>query len=294
MLASDDRPCPACLATPGLAAGAANGFELLRCRACGTLHTARLPGQEEATEYDEYYGPANLEIPGFVRESLDRVVGGLERYRETNRWLDVGCGAGTMLEAASAGGWDATGTEIAASAVEPLRERGLDVLLGELAELDLAPASFDVVSVLEVVEHLANPGELLRQAAVLLRPGGAIYLTTPHGRGVSARRLGSSWTVVAPPEHLQLFSVKGVRTLVRRAGLSAGSLRTHGVNPHELLRRGGGRAGPTPTQRVQSGYRLNESLSASRRGAVVKRVANSVLDVTRLGDSIKLVAVRNR
>ena len=273
--------------------GEANGFELLRCGRCGTLYTARLPASDEAKEYADYYHAGNLEIPGAIREALDRVVRELDAYRELNRWLDVGCGAGTMLEAAEARGWEATGTEVASSAVQPLRERGLDVRLGELGELGMPERGFDVVTVVEVVEHLADPESLLQDVARLLRPGGAVYLTTPHGRGVSARRLGVGWSVVAPPEHLQLFSANGIRSLVRRTGFVPRSLRTHGVNPAELVRgRRAGASATSPGERVASGYRLNESLTATRRGLAVKRVANAALSLTRLGDSLKLVAAR--
>ena len=68
--------------------------------------------------------------------------------------------------------------------------------------------------------------------------------------------------------------------------------RTDAVNPYELLnalRRG---APQTGTQRVETGYALNESLTSTRRGVAMKATANGVLNVTRLGDTIKISAER--
>ena len=287
------RPCPACDGRSGLPAGSANGFGIVRCAACGTVFTAALPAAADAMDYGGQQS-AGAAIPAFVEERLGRVVAEFEPYRSLNRWLDVGCGAGTLLRAAAGRGWAAVGTEVAPGRAEAVRATGLEVHLGELDELDLDEGGFDVVSLVEVVEHVEAPAALVQSAARLLRPGGAMYLTTPHGRGLSARMLGSGWTVVAPPEHLQLFSVKGIRALLSRAGLDTKRIRTHAVNPHELLgalRRRGGKV-TTSSERKQTGYRLNESLSGNRAGAVAKSLANGTLSALRLGDTLKVTAAR--
>lgn len=274
-------------------AGASGGFDLARCDACRTLFTARLPEGGDAHDYDGYYHEGNLQVPAFVRSRLDEVVGAFEPYRDANRWLDVGCGAGTLLEAVVGRGWEAIGTEVSAGGAEAVRARGFDIRVGELDALALPAEGFDVVSLVEVVEHVPDPRALLADAARLVRPGGAVYVTTPHGRGISARALGARWSVVAPPEHLQLFSVHGMRAVAAAAGLEVVRLQTHAVNPAELvagLRRM--RASVDAGTRVDSGYRLNQALSANPRRAALKRAANAALALSRLGDSIRLVARR--
>lgn len=289
------RPCPACAHAQSRAAGQANGFELVRCASCGTLFTARLPEAAESLDYDAYYHPGNLEVPAFVHARLDELVAGFEEYRSLGRWLDVGCGAGTLLEAVRGRGWEAVGTEVSHGAAEAVRAKGFDVRVGEIAALGLSEQSFDVISLVEVVEHVPDPRGLLAEVEPLLRPGGALYVTTPHGRGVSARVLKAGWSVVAPPEHLQLFSARGLRRAVDGAGFDVARLRTQGTNPGELLgavRRN--RAPVAPGARVESGYKLNESLTGSARGRIVKSLANGLLAATRMGDSLRLVATSPR
>jgi 2-polyprenyl-3-methyl-5-hydroxy-6-metoxy-1,4-benzoquinol methylase len=288
------RPCPACLAQGGWHVGDVEGFAIQRCRRCGTVYTDRLPGDEDAADYAGFYEDGrDVEIPAFVLERLREVVRSLERYRSTGAWLDIGCGSGTLLRAAGQESWAPIGTEVAPAAVKAMRAEGLDARLGFVEQLDLPAGGFDVVSMTEVIEHVPDPDALLHEAVRLLRPGGALYLTTPHGRGISGRLLSARWSIVAPPDHLQLFSTSGMRAALGRAGLRTVAVRTHGANPHELL------AALRPAQRdaaaagrVQSSYQLNEALSTSRRGKLVKTILNGLLDITRLGDALKAVAER--
>jgi SAM-dependent methyltransferase len=291
----ESRPCPACGSTEAELVGESDGFQIAGCRSCRTLFTARLPESGESLDYDDYYHEGNLEVPAFVRKRLDETVAAFDGERQTGRWLDVGCGAGTLMEAVRDRGWAVVGTEVSASAAEAVRAKGLDVRAGELSALGLDDGAFDVVSMVEVVEHVPDPRGLLAQVRPLLRPGGILYVTTPHGRGVSARLLRTGWSIVAPPEHLQLFSLRGLRAALEAAGFEVASARTQAVNPSELLaalKRG--RAPVEASQRVESGYRLNEALSSSSRGAALKSAANAVLSATRLGDSIRLVATNPR
>jgi len=289
------RSCPGCRAVSAESRGKAGGFEIRACSRCGTLFTSQLPAPDDESDYARFYEESRaVEIPGFVLDRLKETVASLERYRsERNRWLDIGCGEGTLLRAVVMGGWKGVGTEVAPAAVEALQGAGLDVVLGETGELDLPEQAFDVVSMVEVIEHVEDVDSLLADAARLLRPGGALYLTTPHGRSLSARVLGIRWSVITPPDHLQLFSVGGLREALARAGLSPVSVATHGINPSELkagLLKGRDRQGTESN--TESSYRLNEALVTRRSGTILKDAANAVLNATRLGNTLKMVAER--
>lgn len=293
------RPCPGCGSRSRCALGAKSGHELLRCRACGTVFVGWLPSPEAACDYDAYYDESNLTVPAFVDRRLDEIVAGLNGYRRTNRWLDIGCGAGALLHASRRAGWEAEGTEISPAAIESLAAQGDAVHLGDVMTLPLAATSYDVVSLVEVLEHVPHPRAMLERAWELLRPGGILYLTTPHGRGISARLLGLRWSVVAPPEHLQLVSLGGLRRALAEVGFERVVLRTRGVNPHELVRvvrllRRAGAGSMGGGERVRTSYQLNAALESSRSGVRLKQVANATLGILRLGDSLSVCAVRPR
>jgi SAM-dependent methyltransferase len=297
--ASVTRTCPACELNRGVCIGEKNSFGILSCRYCGTLYTSRLPEHLGREDYDSYYNESNLTVPEFISRRLDEIVAGFSSYRQNNLLLDLGFGAGSFLQAATRAGWNVRGVELSKTAAEHARKQGMEVFCGELAKACYAEGLFDVVVASELLEHLDDAKSLLREIARVLRPGGLLWATTPHGKGASARLLGVKWSVASPPEHLQMFSLVGMKSMIIGSGFSKVRILSHGLNPFEILhslkndRSVSSHDSQSETKgfdRVDSSYRLNAFLSdrASRR--ILKKMINHVLSVTRLGDSLKIEA----
>lgn len=295
---SKNRHCPACGQRGTQSWGQKNDFQMLSCQTCATLYTATNPDTNPEDNYDAYYSAENLTVPAFINSRLDEIVATFGPYRKNNRLLDVGCGAGSFIEAAARAGWQATGIEVSRKAAEYVTGRGFEVFCGELENAGYPDDHFDVVILSEVLEHVPNPRALLEASARVLRTGGLLWGTTPHGRGISARLLGMRWSTVCPPEHLQLFSVAGIKGLFKDIGLGGIKVATHGTNPFEIihgLRRRGASTGSEPGaandvtfNRVESSYELNEKLSGGLSGRFLKSILNTLLNVARLGDSLKM------
>lgn len=299
----DASVCPACRQAGGRSRGRKNDFHVFSCESCATLFTTGAPGIFQSQDYDAYYTPENLTVPAFISRRLDEIVSTFGSYRRNNRLLDVGFGAGSFLDAAARNNWQAFGVEVSQSAVEYVRERGFEVFCGELEKAAYPDDYFDVVILSEVLEHVPDPRALLEASVSVLRPGGLLWATTPHGRGISARILGLEWSNVCPPDHLQLFSVAGIKGLLSGAGLRRVELATHGTNPFEILHSMRGRMkGAAPGKgspdseggesfnRVESSYQLNEFLSDSPLRRFLKGTLNRMLDAVRMGDSLKIRA----
>ena len=303
--ARDETPaaCPACQALQNFGCGTKNGCELFRCATCRTLYAATtLPGSRQ--DYDGYYHAGNLTVPSFVLDRVGEIVAGFSRYRQENRFLDLGCGAGVLMDAAARAGWEVCGLDVSRKAVEHLRRAGYDVFHGELLEAGYPEGHFDVVAASELLEHVTDPRTIVAEVARILRPGGLFWATTPNGWGLSARLLAKNWSVVAPPEHLQLFTNRGIKSLLSQAGFRRISIATYGVNPIEILhhfRRNSvnehtsetNRSGDgTAFDRVSSSYRINDAMVNNFAGRMVKYSANGFLNLSGLGDSLKIRAVR--
>ncbi|MEA2337550.1 MAG: hypothetical protein QOE82_1557 [Thermoanaerobaculia bacterium] len=274
------RPCPACAAHDPRPFAEKNGYRFVRCGTCATLYT------HDVVEsiYDDYYDASNLDVPAFLAKRIAEIVAGFGR---PGRLLDVGFGAGTFLEAARRAGWQTSGVEVSLPAVEQARARGFDVAHGRLEDAAYPDASFDAVVATEIFEHISDVRPLLRETARILRPGGLLWATTPHGRGLSARIIGGPWSVVSPPEHVQLFSIRGMRTLLRDCGFAKISIAAEGLNPLEIadhLRR----RTTKPFDRVSSSYAINEFLLERPSRRFIKRSLNRLLSALRLGDSLKI------
>jgi 2-polyprenyl-3-methyl-5-hydroxy-6-metoxy-1,4-benzoquinol methylase len=103
--------------------------------------------------------------------------------------LDVGCGIGTFLQQAEREGWRVAGLELSTSVAAFARERNrLDVHASSIeSNTNFPPASFDVITMFAVIEHVANPRVAIEECARLLRPGGSLILQTPAEGGVLRR-----------------------------------------------------------------------------------------------------------
>jgi SAM-dependent methyltransferase len=290
------RACAACGSNDADSLGTKNDLEILSCRRCSTVYTPYLPWFPSELWYETYYQDQNLEPPAFVQKRLDEIVSEFAAYRQTNRLLDIGCGAGNLLLAARKNGWEAQGLDVSPTAVKHVRELGFEVCHGELPGAQLPSAHFDVITAAELLEHLPDPRAELQEIARLLRPGGLFWTTTPHARGLAARVLGLKWRCISPPEHLQLFSAGGLKSLMLDVGFREIRLQTTGSNPIEIWNAARRKKPPVTTEqhydRVLTGYQLNETLMKSRSRRALKNVLNGVLNVSRLGDSLKVFATK--
>jgi 2-polyprenyl-6-hydroxyphenyl methylase / 3-demethylubiquinone-9 3-methyltransferase len=104
------------------------------------------------------------------------------------RTLDVGCGAGLLTEPLTRLGARATGVDAAPELIVAAREHaaamGLDIDYRERT-VEETEGQFDLVTAMEVVEHVADPGAFLKALAKRLAPGGLLILSTPNATGWS-------------------------------------------------------------------------------------------------------------
>ncbi len=291
------RVCVACGSSDAQPLGVKNELDIVSCRKCSTVYTPYSPWYSSEYYYDSYYPEESLSPPAFVQTRLEEITAEFSPYRQNNRLLDIGCGAGNLLLAARKNGWEGQGLDVSLAAVKHVRELGFEVFQGELQKARFPSQHFDVITAAELLEHLPDPRVLLQEVARLLRPGGLFWTTTPHARGLSARVLGLKWRCIWPPEHLQVFSAGGLTVLMRDVGFRDIRVRTTGGNPIELFHAMGRKKDAPKTvdqhfDRVATGYQLNESLMKSRPRRALKDIVNGMLNVSRLGDSLKVFATK--
>ncbi|MGI8812964.1 MAG: class I SAM-dependent methyltransferase [Pyrinomonadaceae bacterium] len=284
------RLCPACRANQPEAVGFKDSFEILVCAYCRTIYTGRIPDSDEAVNYDEYYSESNLSVPAFILNRLDEIIGEFASFRQSNRLLDIGFGAGTLLESAAGQGWRAFGLEVSKPAFEQARAKGFEVFHGSLLEAAYPDNYFDVVTASEILEHISAPQENLAEIARILRPGGIFWATTPSARGISYRLLKLSWSILCPPDHIQLYSKKGLSIMLKEAGFRNIEILAFAVNPGEILSHFRSVRSGAQFDRVKSGYALNESMMKSPIKRRIKSVANHTLSFLGIGDSLKIYA----
>ena len=233
--------CPLCRGAV-VGAGSKRGWRLTHCPRCD--HYAVLPCPTEVELQAIYsstagYGvgrEANLaDTDGRPAARLDAALRTFGVKRKT--FLDVGCGDGRLLFHMRNLGWEVAGTDYSDVYVEKCRTHGLDVRQGDLGGAGLS-RDWSVAYLGDVVEHLPNPIEALREVISHLAPGGIVVVRTPNAAGGFSRlscwlnRLTrTDWLASEAPVHINDFTPRSLHTLFSAVGLSVLSETTTGRRP---------------------------------------------------------------
>jgi len=145
--------------------------------------------------------------------------------------LEIGCGDGGFLARMAASGWQVQGVESDPAAATAAEEKfGIPVRVGELAEMRLAPASFDAIALNHVLEHVYHPVALLSECRRLLKPGGLLVCITPNAGAWGRQHYGANWRGLEPPRHLHIFSLAALARAADLAGFSQRRVYSTAVN----------------------------------------------------------------
>ncbi|MEQ9363229.1 MAG: class I SAM-dependent methyltransferase [Leptospirales bacterium] len=223
-------PCPVCGGAPRSLYTIdrfEKPFDILRCPDCALQMQATIP--EDASElYDEDYYTGRAEYSyrdereqrRFDRYVLDARLRTIARYAAPPAdFVDVGAAFGAFVEAAQAAGYRARGLDVSEYAAADARSRGLDVRVGELIPGAFEPASVDVLTMIEVFEHLTQPRAAMRALRESMRPGGLVVVQTANFRGAQARRAGGDYHYYLPG-HFYYYSSDNLRRLFAEFGFS--------------------------------------------------------------------------
>lgn len=167
----------------------------------------------------------------------------LEEYAapDTRRLLDVGCGTGDFLAFMQENGWQVEGLDLSPHATRTAAARGLTVHCQKLGDfLKTAPdrlAAFTVVTLLNVLEHVPDPVDLLQLCAQVLAPGGIVVVRVPNDfsqlQTCASLRLGVGPWWITLPDHLNYFDFASLRSLLEYTGFEV--IYAQGDFPMELF-----------------------------------------------------------
>ncbi len=205
---------------------------LVQCADCALVHVLEFPlAHDLQLIYGEgYYRSTESHVVGYedyeadeanVLETARRRLRHISGYKPApGSLLDVGCALGFFMDAATQQGWHTVGIELSEYAAHNARARvGSEVHWGELSAASLAPSSFDVITLWDVVEHMSDPVAQLRECRRVIKADGLLALTTPDIGSLMAKLTGARWMgFKLADEHLYYFSRDTAGRLLTLAG----------------------------------------------------------------------------
>ena len=216
-------------------------YKHVKCNSCGLIYVnPRLRHSKD--NLDSFY--ASDEDPeGLIKSLLHRAYSArrqkifcaelkkMEGYRESNRILDIGCSFGGFLYAAKNLGWEAKGIEAVYDVGKHGKELyGLDIFFGTLEEAKLEPASFDVIRLNNIIEHIPLPSQFLADVSKLLRKGGLLSVSTPNFDSYSVSICGKEWIYFDGQHHIVLFTPATLEKILDKNGFTTVLLSTKGFH----------------------------------------------------------------
>ena len=190
---------------------------IARCEGCGLEFSDPMvnPGED----FYRWLTSAHFDYPK-RRWEWDEAVGVVERLASGRNVavLDAGSGEGRFLEAiAKIPGVTAYGIDQNPDVVAASQMRGLKVMHGDLSVIGLDDLGLDVITFWHVVEHVADPVQMLERARGCLNENGIIMFSVP----VTPMSYEHAWPdpFNMPPHHLTRWSVRSLEALARRLGM---------------------------------------------------------------------------
>ena len=228
--AIERRTCPVCVGAELRDLDALGHRRLAGCRRCGHRFVARcddalLEAEYRAAYYDGAEDPRIAAWAAAHQRVWDAVLEQILAIApRATSLLDVGAGSGGFLlrVRTRSPALQLAAVEPAAAARAALRQRLPDVTFpAETADrLGDVAARFDVVTMLQTLEHLRDPLAACRGAWTCLRPGGLFLVAVPNRRSFAVWRRGRAADCYANGTHLQFFAAREVRRLLRSAGFA--------------------------------------------------------------------------
>ena len=193
--------------------------QIVCCKNCGFNFSYPRPSKEDLNFFysklaDQEYGKEEegrkINFKSILK-NLDFIC------KEKGKLLDVGCASGLFLSQANKQGWDACGLDPCESLIAKARKSNLNVKTTDILDYN-PPYKFKVITVLDVLEHVNAPEQLLRKCYQLLENDGVLVIVTPNIKSRIARMLKEKWWHIRIA-HIYYFDDKSLSTILEKNNL---------------------------------------------------------------------------
>jgi 2-polyprenyl-3-methyl-5-hydroxy-6-metoxy-1,4-benzoquinol methylase len=197
-------------------------FSYYKCTSCGLIFLRPIPANLGEFYPNEYYRiPSSLAELTSVAQAQRHKLEVVQQYKTGGQLLEIGPSFGLFAYLAKTAGFQVDTIEMDAQCCQFLRETvGVNAIQSDdPAKAIQALGHYDVIALWQVIEHVAEPWELLKRVAEHLMPGGIVVVATPNPSSLQFKLFRSKWVHLDAPRHLQLIPVNTMIEYASRLGL---------------------------------------------------------------------------
>jgi len=199
---------------------------IYKCTKCNLQTIFPKPEQFNSLYNEEYYsGKSDYSYKDERKTELshsyvwDARLRNIRKFVKTGNFLDVGSSFGGFLERARKFGFRPFGIEISPYSAEFCRKRNIETFQGEFLDSVYPENFFDVITMIEVIEHLDRPNEVFQKLYSLLKKGGLLVIQTANFEGYQAASAKSSYHYYLPG-HLYYYSETNLKKILTKNGFT--------------------------------------------------------------------------
>ncbi len=195
-------------------------FKIVKCIKCNLVYVNPWPSKKQLEKiYKNYNFKDGFLHEEHIRNDSRRSLRNIRKlgYKNGNL-LDLGCGAGFFLDEARKFGWKTFGIDTAENLIKyATRNLKLNVLQKDILEYN-PKTTFDVVMLIQVIEHLTDPYPLLEKIKKLLNDDGIFCISTPNIDSFLFKVFQENYKFLIPPEHVIYYSPDTLLQLLEKSG----------------------------------------------------------------------------
>jgi 2-polyprenyl-3-methyl-5-hydroxy-6-metoxy-1,4-benzoquinol methylase len=233
------RPCPSCNFFKTTKKLTKDNFDIVKCNKCNLIFVNPILDKEQylkaykSKEYQKIMKSLGekshmYRVNRFGKERVNYLSNFFKKKKI--RALDVGCSTGFFLEAAKKKNWDCEGLELNPSAADFGKKRGLKIYEQDLSNFK-TKKKYDIITLFDVLEHLADPKKIIEQAKKLLKNQGLLYVYVPNWNCASRILMKEkNCHFIWPTHHLTYFTPETLSYFFRRLKLKIIDWETQGLD----------------------------------------------------------------
>lgn len=220
--------------------------DIVQCLSCGFLYPNPMPNLDPKEVQDNFKDPEcyfDDPIDEKRIKKYEELMVTLEKLKPAKgNLLDVGCGRGELVYVAKKRNWNVQGTEISESFAQYTKEKfDIEVLRGDINDLNLSKGSFDVACLNSVIQYVHDPMQTLKKINSLLKKSGILYIEVTNENALifkitdlfksllQRKRVTSHLSPLFPSFQIYGFNRKSLSEALKRTNFAVSSLKIKGL-----------------------------------------------------------------